>query len=135
MDEQKLREENIGRQIEKLQQLNNTLLETPGSDQKLMDEWMDTIRQLHQTMKQTLIEAGKTYLVDQLYSCWTCNQNGKNESVYTAGIIFCQNKKCKNHFYYWSMCQALYGGIPEEMFKQTIQEIIKEKDSTLTMYH
>ena len=128
MEEKKLKEE-IGRQIEKLQQLNNTLLETPDSDQELMDEWQDTIRNLYQTMKQTLIEAGKTYLVDQLHECWTCDQNGKNESVYTAGIIFCQNKKCKNYFYYWSMCQTLYGGLPEEILKQTKEEI--EKENTL----
>jgi len=125
----------MGRQIEKLYQLNNTLLNTPEPNQKTMDEWMNTIRQLHQTMKQTLIEAGKTYLVDQLYRCWTCTQNNKTDSAYTSGIIFCNNKKCKDYFYYWSMCQTLYGGIPEEMFKQTMQEIIKEKDNTLTMYH
>ena len=119
--------EEIGRQIERLRELNNTLLETPDSDQKLMDEWQDTIRRLHQTMKQTLIEAGKTYLIDQLHKCWTCNQQDKNESVYTAGIIFCSNNKCKDHFYYWSMCQALYGGLPEEIFKQTKEEMEKER--------
>ena len=127
MDEHSRLREKIGKGIEKLRHLNNTLLETPDTDQKTMDEWQDTIRTLYQTMKQTLIEAGKTYLVDQLYSCWTCNQNGKNESVYTAGIIFCQNKKCKNYFYYWSMCQTLYGGLPEEILKQTKEEIEKER--------
>ena len=127
MDEQcRLREE-IGKGIEKLQQLNNILLNTSGSDQETMDEWQDTIRHLHQTMKHVLVEAGKTYLVDQLHQCWTCNQNGKNESAYTAGIIFCQNKKCKNYFYYWSMCQALYGGLPGEILKQTKEEIEKKR--------
>ena len=89
----RLREE-IGRQIERLRHLNNTLLNTPDSDQKTIEEWQDTIKTLHQTMKQNLIEAGKTYLVDQLHMCWTCNQHNKTESVYTAGIIFCNNKKC-----------------------------------------
>ncbi len=135
MDECKnFREENIGKQIERLQQLNNTILlqEKPDQDHsKLMDEWMNTIRQLYQTMQQTLIETGKTYLVDHLHKCWTCTQQDKTESVYTAGIIFCHNKKCQDHFYYWSMCQTLYGGLPEEIFKQTMEEI--EKDSV--MYH
>jgi len=127
MDEQcRLREE-IGKGIEKLQQLNNILLNTSGSDQETMDEWQDTIRHLHQTMKHVLVEAGKTYLVDQLHECWTCNQQNKVESVYTAGIIFCQNKKCKNYFYYWSMCQALYGGLPGEILKQTKEEIEKKR--------
>ena len=130
MDEcEHLREENIGRQIEKLQQLNNTLLNTPETDQKIIDEWINTIRRLHQIMKQTLINAGKTYLVDQLHTCWTCTQHGKIESENTAGIIFCKNNKCKNHYYYWSMCQALYGGIPEEMFNQAKEEL--EKENTL----
>jgi len=127
MDEHSRLREKIGKGIEKLRHLNNTLLETPDTDQKTMDEWQDTIRTLYQTMKQTLINAGKTHLVDQLHECWTCNQNGKNESVYTAGIIFCQNKKCKNYFYYWSMCQTLYGGLPEEILKQTKEEIEKER--------
>ena len=126
MDEQcRLREE-IGRGIEKLQELNNRFLKSPDSDQKLMDEWQDTIRQLYQTMKQALIEAGKTYLVDQLHQCWTCNQHNKVESVYTNGIIFCSNTKCKDHYYYWSMCQALYGGLPEEIFKEAMEEMEKQ---------
>ena len=127
MDEQGRLREEIGKGIEKLQHLNNILLEKQDSDQETMDEWQNTIRGLYQIMKQTLIEAGKTYLVDQLHECWTCNQNGKNDSVYTAGIIFCQNKKCKNYFYYWSMCQTLYGGLPEEILKQTKEEIEKER--------
>ena len=126
--------EEIGKQIERLRELNNTLLNTSELDQKTMDEWGETIRQLHQTMKDVLIDAGKTYLVDQLHTCWTCNQQDKVESVYTAGIIFCSNNRCKNYFYYWSMCKTLYNGIPGEIFKQTIQEMIKEKDNTLTLY-
>lgn len=135
MDECEHLREEIGRQIEKLRELNNTFLESSDSDQKTMDEWQDTIRRMHQTMKRTLIEAGKTYLLDQLHQCWTCTQNGKIESEYTAGIIFCDNKKCKNHFYYWSMCQALYGGLPGEMFKEAVQELVKEKEINNAIYH
>ena len=127
--------EEIGKQIERLRYLNNTLLETSTPDQKTTDEWRNTIRQLHQTMKQTLIEAGKTYLLDQLHTCWTCNQQDKTESVYTGGIIFCKNTKCKDHYYYWSMCQALYGGLPGEMFKEAVQDMAKEKEINITMYH
>lgn len=134
MDEHRLREE-MGRQIEKLRCLNNTLLNTSDSDQKLMDEWKDTIKTLHQTMKQNLIEAGKTYLLDHLHTCWGCNQQDKTESEYTAGIIFCNNKKCQDYFYYWSMCRTLYDGLPEEIFKQTIQEIVKEKEINTILYH
>ena len=129
MDEQGRLREEIGKGIEKLQHLNNILLEKQDSDQETMDEWQDTIRHLHQTMKHVLIEAGKTYLVDQLHTCWTCTQQDKIESENTAGIIFCKNNKCKNHYYYWSMCQALYGGIPEEMFNQAKEEL--EKENTL----
>jgi len=67
MDEHSRLREKIGKGIEKLRHLNNTLLETPDTDQKTMDEWQDTIRTLYQTMKQTLINAGKTHLVDQLH--------------------------------------------------------------------
>jgi len=126
MDEQRRLREEIGKGIEKLRQLNNTLLEAPDSDQETMDVWQNTIRHLYQIMKQTLIEAGKTYLVNQLHTCWTCNQQGKTDSTYTSGIIFCNNTKCKDHFYYWSMCQALYGGLPEEIFKEAMEEMEKQ---------
>lgn len=135
MDEQGRLKEEIGRQMEKIQQINRRIQETQEPDQKTISEWINTIRQLTQTMKQTLIDAGKTYLLDQLHTCWICNQHNKVESVYTAGIIFCNNKKCEDHFYYWSMCKTLYGGIPEEIFNQAKEELIKEKDNTLIMYH